>query len=126
MRYATYSRRARALFVDSIWWTVILLLIPLGPSTENILTTPEVFASSVILWLMVGQCIPILVTGVMWAAWGTSPEKRALHLRIVDANTGQPMTVRQVILHFRLFAHFRNLRGRLFVGPAQPAEASSA
>ena len=98
MRYATYSRRARALFVDSIWWTVILLLIPLGPSTENILTTPEVFASSVILWLMVGQCIPILVTGVMWAVWGTSPGQRALHLRIVDANTGQPMTVKQAML----------------------------
>jgi len=98
MRYATYSQRARALFVDSTWWTVILLLTPLGPSTENILTTPEVFASSIILWLMVGQCIPILVTGVMWAAWGTSPEKRALHLRIVDANTGQPMTVKQAML----------------------------
>ncbi|MHB9841402.1 RDD family protein [Paraburkholderia terrae] len=104
----------------------MLLLIPFGPSTENILTTPEGFASSIILWLMVGQCIPISVTGVMWAVWGTSSGKRALHLRIVDANTRDPMTVKQVILHFRLFAHFRNLRGRLFVGPARPAEASSA
>jgi uncharacterized RDD family membrane protein YckC len=112
MRYATYSQRARALFVDSIWWTVILLLIPLGPSTENILTTPEVFASSIILWLMVGQCIPILVTGVMWAVWGTSPGKRALHLRIVDANTGQPMTVKQVFLRTDVAAIVSNLPTR--------------
>jgi uncharacterized RDD family membrane protein YckC len=103
MRYATYSQRARALLVDSIWWTVILLFIPLGPSTEVILTTPEAFASSIILWLMVGQCIPIFVTGVMWAVWGTSPGKRALRLRIVDADTGQSMTVTQAIL--RTFAY---------------------
>jgi uncharacterized RDD family membrane protein YckC len=37
----------------------------------------------------------LLVTGVLWAVWGTSPGKRALHLRIVDADTGEPMTVRQ-------------------------------
>ena len=98
MCYATYSQRARALFVDSIWWTVILLFVPLGPSTEDILMTPEAFTSSIILWLMAGQCIPILVTGVMWAVWGTSPGKRALHLRIVDADTGQPITVKQAML----------------------------
>jgi hypothetical protein len=31
----------------------------------------------------------------MWAVWSTSPGKRALHLQIVDADTGQAMTVRQ-------------------------------
>ncbi|WP_321575022.1 RDD family protein [Paraburkholderia franconis] len=98
MRYATYSQRARALFIDSIWWTVILLFIPFGPSTEDILMAPETFVSSIILWLMAGQCIPILVTGVMWAVWGTSPGKRAVRLRIVDADTGQPMTVTQAML----------------------------
>ena len=56
---------------------------------------PESFALSVVLWLAIGQCIPILVTGGLWAVWGTSPGKRALHLRIVDADTGEPMTVKQ-------------------------------
>ena len=98
MRYATYSQRARALFTDSIWWTVNLLFIPLGPSTQDILMAPEAFAWSIILWLMVGQCIPIVVTGVMGAVWGTSPGKRAVGLRIVDADTGQPMTVKQAAL----------------------------
>ena len=95
MRYATFSQRASALAIDSIWWTIIVLFVPLGPSTEDILQAPESFVWSIGLWLAAGQCIPILVTGLLWAAWGTSPGKRALHLRIVDADTGLPMTVRQ-------------------------------
>jgi uncharacterized RDD family membrane protein YckC len=95
MRYASYSRRASALAIDSIWWTVIVLFVPLGPSTEDLLMAPEAFATTILLWLAIGQCIPILATGVLWAVWGTSPGKRALHLRIVDADTGQPMTRRQ-------------------------------
>jgi uncharacterized RDD family membrane protein YckC len=88
-------RRAGALTIDSFSWTAILLFIPLGPSTEDLLIAPESFGTSVILWLVIGQCTPILVTGVLWAVWGTSPGKRALHLRIVDADIGQRMTVRQ-------------------------------
>ena len=95
MRYASYSRRASALAIDSIWWTVIVLFVPLGPSTEDVLMAPESFAVSIAVWLVIGQCLPILVTGVLWAVWGTSPGKRALHLRIVDADTGRRMTVRQ-------------------------------
>ena len=98
MRYATCSQRGRALFIDSLWWTIIVLFIPLGPSTDALMAAPEAFASTVVFWLMVGQCIPILVTGVMWGVWGTSPGKRALRLRIVDADTGQAMSVKQAIL----------------------------
>lgn len=98
MQYATYSQRARALFIDSIWWTVIVLFIPLGPSTDEILANPEAYGSSIALWLIVGQCIPILVTGVMWAVWGTSPGKRMVRVRIVDADTGEQMSVRQALL----------------------------
>jgi uncharacterized RDD family membrane protein YckC len=60
-----------------------------------LLMAPESFAATIFLWLAIGQCIPILATGVLWAIWGTSPGKRALHLRIVDADTGEPMSVRQ-------------------------------
>ncbi|WP_346771502.1 RDD family protein [Caballeronia mineralivorans] len=81
--------------IDSIWWAVIVLFVPLGPSTEDILMAPESFVLSVVLWLAIGQCIPILVNGVLWAVWGTSPGKRALHLKIFDADTGEPRTVRQ-------------------------------
>jgi uncharacterized RDD family membrane protein YckC len=96
--YATYAQRARALFIDSIWWTVIVLFIPLGPSTDDILAAPEAFTTSIILWLMVGQLIPILLTGVMWAVWGTSPGKRVVGIRIVDADSGQSLTAKQATL----------------------------
>ena len=70
-----------------------MLFIPLGPSMDDLLMAPESFASTILLWLAIGQCIPILVTGVVWAVWGTSPGKRALRLRIVDADTGRRMHV---------------------------------
>ena len=97
-RYATYSRRARALFIDSIWWAVLVLFIPVGPSAEDILSAPVSLGPSVVFWLTVVQCVPVIVTGVMWAIWGTSPGKRALGLRIVDADTGEPMTIKQAAI----------------------------
>lgn len=98
MRYATFSQRARALFIDSIWWTVIVLFIPLGPSTEDILARPDAWVLSVAFWLFVGQCVPIAVTGALWVLWGTSPGKRAVRIRIVDADTGVPMNRKQALL----------------------------
>jgi uncharacterized RDD family membrane protein YckC len=98
MNYATFSQRGRALFIDSIWWTVIVLFIPLGPSTDDLLANPEGFGSSLVLWLLVGQCVPILVTGAAWAIWGTSPGKRAVRIRIVDADTGARMSAKQALL----------------------------
>ena len=98
MRLATFSERARALFLDSIWWTVILLFVPLGPSIETFPLSPDAFAATVVLWLIVAQCIPILVTGLLWAVWGTSPGKHVVRLRIVDADSREPMTVKQATL----------------------------
>lgn len=94
MQYASFSRRASALTLDSIWWTVIVLFVPLGPSTEDVLSSAA-SGSSIILWLVIGQCLPIVVTGVLWIVWGNSPGKRALHMRIVDADSGERMSTIQ-------------------------------
>jgi len=98
MRYATFSQRGRALFIDSIWWTVIVLFIPLGPSTDDMLANPDSLILTVVFWLFIGQCIPIVITGVMWAFWGTTPGKRVVRIKIVDADTGEPMSRKQVLL----------------------------
>ena len=37
MHYATWTKRARALFIDSIWWTAIVLFVPLGPSLDDLM-----------------------------------------------------------------------------------------
>ena len=78
MTYATIAQRSRALFVDSVWWTVILLFVPLGPAGDEIPSSPDELAVSIILTLYVAQCVPILITGVLWAVWRTSPGKRVL------------------------------------------------
>jgi uncharacterized RDD family membrane protein YckC len=97
MRLATYSERARASFIDSIWWTAILLFVPLGPSSE-IPLSPDALAATFVLWLIVAQCVPLLITGVLWVVWGTSPGKRVVRLLIVDAGSHEPMTRRQAVL----------------------------
>ncbi|WP_459710196.1 RDD family protein [Paraburkholderia sp. 2C] len=97
MHYASWTKRARALFIDSIWWTVIVLFVPLGPSLDDLMAAGNPGAT-LLIWAAIGQCIPIVVTGILWAIWGTSPGKRATRLRIVDADTGDAMTVKQAAL----------------------------
>ena len=98
MYFATISQRARALFIDSIWWTVIMLFVPVGSTNDLLLTDPSNAAALLALWFFAGQCVPIVITGLMWAAWGTTPGKRACHLRIVDAQSGERMSVTQSML----------------------------
>jgi uncharacterized RDD family membrane protein YckC len=98
MRLATYSERARALFIDSIWWTVILLFVPIGPSLEDFPLSPAAAEMTLLVWMMIAQCVPILITGLLWIVWGTSPGKRVMRLRIVHADTHQPMTTAQAVL----------------------------
>jgi uncharacterized RDD family membrane protein YckC len=96
--FATWSQRARALFIDSLWWTVLMAVIPVGPSADDLMLDPDRFASTLVFWLIVLQCVPIVVTGVLWLTWGTSPGKRLLRLRIVDADSLAPMSTRQALL----------------------------
>jgi uncharacterized RDD family membrane protein YckC len=97
-RLATSSERARALFIDSLWWTLIALFVPLGPSLDTMPLSPDALAADMILWLILAQTVPILVTGVLWAVWGSTPGKHVLKLHIVDADSGEPMTPRQSLL----------------------------
>jgi uncharacterized RDD family membrane protein YckC len=97
LQYVGYSRRGTALFIDSIWWTLLALFIPVGPSIS--LTDPAslfgLFSATNLLWMTLSQCIPLVVTGVLWAVTGTSPGKMALGLHIVDDRTGFPMSAGQ-------------------------------
>lgn len=98
MRLATVSERGRALFIDSLWWTLIALFVPLGPSLDTMPLSPDALAADMFLWLMLAQCVPILITGVLWTVSRTTPGKHVLRLRIVDADSREPMTPRQSIL----------------------------
>jgi uncharacterized RDD family membrane protein YckC len=87
-------------FIDSLWWTLIMLFVPIGPniSLDNPDSLLTLFSWSTVAWTLFAQCLPALITGVLWATWGTSPGKRLMGLRIVDADTGLSMDTRQVLL----------------------------
>jgi uncharacterized RDD family membrane protein YckC len=97
LQYVGYSSRGSALFIDSIWWTLLVILLPLGPNIS--LNDPAslfgIFSATNLLWMTLSQCLPLVVTGVIWAVTGTSPGKMALGLRIVDERTGFPMSAGQ-------------------------------
>jgi uncharacterized RDD family membrane protein YckC len=98
LQYVGYSRRGTALFIDSIWWTIVALLVPVGPdiSVNDPASILTLFSWSTVGWMLFAQCVPLVVTGILWATWGTTPGKRMLGLRIVDAATGFPMSASQV------------------------------
>jgi len=77
-----------------------MMVIPIGPSVslDDIGSISSFFSLSTLFSMLVVQCVPVVITGVMWAFWGTSPGKRALGLRIVDADTGYSMTTRQAAI----------------------------
>lgn len=94
LQYVGYSRRGTALFIDSLWWSVVALLVPVGPdiSLNDPTSVLALFSWNTVGWMFVAQCLPLLLTGILWAIWGTSPGKRLFGLRIVDASTGLPMS----------------------------------
>ncbi len=104
MRYAPFSERTRALCIDSVWWTGHPALRSARTAhTEKPAVSPDALTATLLLWLMIGQSIPILITGILWSTWGTSPGKptwgtspgkRTLRLSIVDADSHAPMTRR--------------------------------
>ncbi|WP_250502286.1 RDD family protein [Caballeronia sp. AZ7_KS35] len=98
MTHATIAQRARALFIDSVWWTAISLFVPLGLLGDGIPSSPDELAISIVLSLYVAHCIPILITGVLWAVWRTSPGKHVVRLRMVDADSGHAMSTKQAVL----------------------------
>ncbi|WP_429468720.1 RDD family protein [Paraburkholderia sp. WSM4175] len=63
----------------------------------------------------------------MWAIWDTSPGKRALGLRIVDADTGEPMTARQAAMRtLGYLVCFATCGAGFLWGAVQPAQAGLA
>lgn len=90
---------------------------------------PEAHAATILPWLALGQCMPILATAVLQAIWGTSPGKRALHLRIVDADTGHQATDDSGAsgsAHTRLSAQLCDMPCGILVGAIQPAKAAAS
>ncbi|MBC8739828.1 RDD family protein [Paraburkholderia sp. UCT31] len=99
-QYVGFWRRSTAFSIDNVWWWIVVGFLPFGPSfsTDNIESIFAFFTLAAQLQLLALNIVPVMMTGVMWAIWSTSPGKRALGIRIVDAYDGSPMTREQAVL----------------------------
>ncbi|MGD8560649.1 MAG: RDD family protein [Gammaproteobacteria bacterium] len=104
MTYAGFWRRAGAVFIDSIVYSVLLGLL-LGPSYVN--------AGTWSTESMVAQGIALVLTVALWTRYMGTPGKLLLGCQVVDADTGEPITYRQGII--RYVGYFVSIMS-LFIG----------
>ncbi len=103
---ASFGQRAGALLIDSVILTVVILAVflilsAIGMAVAN---TSSTFGS--VLAALIGLVVFVLALAAPVAYFGYmegQPSgqtfgKRALHIRVVDFNTGGPLTVRSGIL----------------------------
>jgi uncharacterized RDD family membrane protein YckC len=104
MTYAGFWRRVGAAIVDSIIYSVLLALI-LGPKYVD---------SSVMTFEgIVSNGIALSLTVVLWIRYMGTPGKLLLGCQVVDANSGEPITVKQAII--RYLGYFVSIM-TLFIG----------
>lgn len=104
MNYAGFWRRAGAVTIDGVIYSILLILV-LGPA----------YVSSD-FWTregLIGNAIAFLVTVVLWVRYLGTPGKLLLGCQIVDADTGNPITYQQAAI--RYLGYFVSIM-TLFVG----------
>lgn len=91
MTYAGFWRRAGAMMVDSIIYSVLLALI-LGPKYVD---------SSVMSFEgIVSNGIALSLTIFLWVRYLGTPGKLLLGCQVVDVNTGERITVKQAMIRY--------------------------
>ncbi len=101
MEYGGFWIRVAATIIDSL--LIILLTVPVlyaiyGDQYFN----PDLFASG--FWdSLISWGLPAIAIVTFWIYRAATPGKIMLHLRIVDANSGEHPTTRQFIIRF--FTH---------------------
>jgi len=104
MIYAGFWRRVGATMVDSIIYFVLLALI-LGPKYVD---------SSVLSFEgIVSNGIALSLTVVLWIRYMGTPGKLLLGCQVVDADSGEPITIKQAII--RYLGYFVSIM-TLFIG----------
>ena len=89
--FAGFWRRAGAMIIDSVIYT-ILIMLALGPAYINSdFYTPEGLVSSVLM---------LVITVMLWIRYGGTPGKLLLGCRIVDADSYAIPTARQSIIRY--------------------------
>lgn len=104
MTYAGFWRRAGAVLIDSIIYSVLIGLL-LGPAYVN--------ASTLSTEGLVVQGMAFVLTVLLWVRYMGTPGKLLLGCQVVDANTGDPISYRQAVI--RYMGYFVSIMS-LFIG----------
>jgi len=106
-RYAGFWRRALALFVDILWIVPLLLFISYmlyGSHEINSGTLPIEWQSLFLkhFWqtFLINEVLPALLIILFWISYGATPGKFLLDCKVVDAQTGKPITPKQALLRY--------------------------
>ena len=91
MTYAGFWRRVGAMVVDSLIYSVLLALI-LGPKyvDSNFWSFEGIISNGIALSLTI----------VLWVRYLGTPGKLLLGCQVVDADTGERMTVKQAMIRY--------------------------
>ena len=104
MTYAGFWRRFGAMLVDSVIYSVLLALL-LGPRYVD----SNVFS----LEGMVSNGIALILTIFLWIRYLGTPGKLLFGCQVVDADSGEPMTLKQALI--RYLGYFVSIMS-LFIG----------
>jgi uncharacterized RDD family membrane protein YckC len=93
LAYVGFWLRVGAALIDSV-----LLLLVLGPVLY--LLFGSLNASTRLGDLFFNVLLPCAITVFLWVRYGGTPGKYALSARVVDADTGQPLTTGRAVLRY--------------------------
>lgn len=102
IRYAGFWRRLFAFLLDSMLFSVLilpLLLLIYGRDYFTWLAADtDMLASYGVLDLFISNVLPFILLVIFWRRWQATPGKLLLDCRVVDAQTLQPLTLKQAII----------------------------
>jgi len=112
LEYVGFWRRFAASVIDSVLLMLIVFPLALRIYGMDYFLDPRVLKGSadfLISWVM-----PAVLCIWLWVAWsGQTPGKRVMGARIVDAETGGPVSTKQAII--RYLGYYVSMLG-LFIG----------
>lgn len=104
--FSGFWRRLVAYVIDGIILQVILVVVAGAMGGGMVYNDPDAFAQSSAIWSIsaASVLIPVAYTVGFWVSSGATPGKMVFGMRILQAETGMPITTGQAIGRF--FGYF--------------------
>lgn len=98
IEYAGFWARVLATLVDTIVLVVITLPLSIAVYGNKIWESDDLFIGG---WdIVINWIFPTMVIILFWCFRGATPGKMIMRMKVVDANTGQLLSVKQSIIRY--------------------------